>query len=61
MIIHSIVPCDSIFASAENVAATEFMPIKHGFLEIEKGKPKRVIRVISTDPKDYLKKDYQPF
>ena len=58
MIIHSIVSPDDIFRLPNDDARqTEFMPIEHGFVELD-GR-RMVKRVISTNPQDYLNKKYQ--
>ena len=59
--IYSIISNEDIFFdfSIKN-DITEFIPIKYGYLEVEKGKS-RVKRVISTNLKDYLNSEYMPF
>ena len=58
MIIHSIVSPDDIFGSQNfKPCQTEFVPIEHGFVELD-GR-RAVKRVISTNPQDYLNKKYQ--
>ena len=57
MIIHSIVSPDDIFPAEPYSYNTELVPIRHGFVELDN---KRIIkRVISTNPQDYLNKNYQ--
>lgn len=57
MIIHSIVSPDDIFPSQAKTCKMECVPIRHGFVELD---GKRIIkRVVSTNPKDYLNKNYQ--
>lgn len=58
MIIHSIVSLDDIFHSqSQPPFKTHFVPLRHGFLELDE---KRMIRrVVSTNPQDYLNKNYQ--
>ena len=59
--IHSIITVDDIFFDfSTKTAQTEFIPLEYGCLEVYK-KGRKVRRVISTDPKDYLNKKYQPF
>lgn len=58
MIIHSIVSPDDIFPAQGNRSCeAEFVPIRYGFVELD-GK-RTVKRVISTNPQDYLNKNYQ--
>lgn len=58
MIIHSIVSPDDIFP-VQDVRSykSEFVPIRYGFVELDK--KHMVKRVISTNPQDYLNKNYQ--
>ena len=58
MIIHSIVSPDDIFYSHNpQQTKAQLAPIKYGFVELDE---KRMVkRVISTNPRDYLDKNYQ--
>ena len=58
MIIHSIVSHDDIFRSDyQPTLKLHFVPLRHGFLELDE---KRMIRrVVSTNPQDYLNKNYR--
>lgn len=59
MLLHSIVPYDTIFGQSEN-KDTEIKEIKGGYVVFEKASGKnQIVRVISTDPKMYLSKKYK--
>lgn len=57
MIIHSIVSPYDIFPSQLRECKTECVQIKHGFVELDNNRI--VKRVVSTNPQDYLNKNYQ--
>jgi hypothetical protein len=62
MIIHSIVPLDVIFSSDTQEDHNEVIDYGQIKLEVRKieNKDYEVVRIISTNPEDYLKADLQP-
>lgn len=62
MIIHSIVPIDTIFKTERHNSRNEI--IDYGQIQLEvrnKGnKEYEVVRIISTNPMDYLRAELQP-
>ncbi len=60
MILHSIVPEAMIFPEKES--PYKYYKLKHGFAECEMVEGKMLVRRInSTNPQDYLKKEYNIF
>ena len=57
MVIHSIVSPYDIFPAQICPCHTELVRIKHGFLELDD--KRMIMRVISTNPQDYLNRSYQ--
>lgn len=62
MIIHSIVPLENIYESDTHDVHNEI--IDYGQIKLEvrslENKNYEVLRIISTNPQDYLKADLQP-
>jgi hypothetical protein len=59
MLIHSIVPYETIFGNSED-KDTELKEIKGGYVVLSKAdEKKQIIRVISTDPRMYLNNKYK--
>ena len=57
MIIHSIISPYDIFPFQPGCCKTELCRIKNGFIEIDTDR--KIKRVISTNPQDYLNESYQ--
>lgn len=62
MIIHSIVPVDKIFNTDVSINHNEIINFGQIQLEVRNigNKDYEVVRIISTDPNDYLRPDIQP-
>jgi len=62
MIIHSIIPIDTIFKS--DISSTHNEIINYDKIQLEVrnigNKDYEVVRIISTNPKDYLRAEIQP-
>lgn len=64
MILHSVMPMETVFANMDLVEKQELKEVVHGHVTmlVEPSGPfeGRIVRLISPDPQDYLKAHYAP-
>jgi len=62
MILYTSMPYELIFPAEENSAKQTTLEIENGLLVVEavSSTEYKVVRLISSDPQQYLNKNYQP-
>jgi hypothetical protein len=64
MILHSVIPSETVFANMDVVEKQELKEVTYGHatMLVEQTGPfeGRIVRLISPDPQDYLKPHYAP-
>lgn len=61
MVLHTIISEYDIFRNQDDIYQPQYMNISDGFIEYNECKgEKKIVRLHSTNPYDYLKDEYSP-